>query len=389
MKKQNISLIASLLRRRPACSRAFSSRLALTLIFCFIAGACSSNFLKYDKQDKFFKNEEFDREVKIQEEADKAEAAAQTAAPKAELPKVEEKVEAKAEVKTPAPIATKEVKKVAIKKEPKKPKLTKAEAKAEAAKSTKRQPEIEDNEGFEGTSRRPMVDPFKVGEKVIHEVSYFSAKAGTLTMRVKPFAQVNGRKSYNFSVGLESSRVFSSFYSVEDTVNTFLDYESLIPYVLKVDIKETGKLAQSQSYFNNDTLKASFWEKKYTEKSGEEERKFSWDILPFSQNAFSGIFYMRAFKWKEGKSVSFRVAEDNKNIVFTGTAVGKEKLETEAGDFNAVKIKASIVSRGALSQTGDIFIWVSDDDRKYILRIEAKIKIGTLVSEVVSIDPGS
>ena len=348
----------------------------ISLVFFIALSSCSSKFLKYEKQDKFFRNEEFEREVKIQTEEDDVDV---KDAPKAETGKAEEQPQ--------AVVAEKVVKKTGTKKEPKKLKTKKADAK-KADVSTKRQPEIEDSEGFTGNSRRPNIDPFKVGEKVIHEVSYFSAKAGTLTMQVKPFAQVNNRKSYNFSVSLQSSRVFSNFYSVEDRVDTFLDYETLMPHVLKINIKETGKLAQSQSYFNNETLTASFWEKKYTEKSGEEERKFTWDILPFSQNAFSGLFYMRVFNWKEGKQVSFRVAEDKKNIVFTGTAIAKEKLSTEAGDFNAIKIKASIVTRGALSQTGDIFIWVSDDEHKYILRIEAKIKIGTLVSEVIEIEPG-
>ena len=349
----------------------------LSLVFVLALSSCTSKFLKYEKQDKFFKNEEFEREVKIKTEDDEPEIA------KTEASKVEEKA-------TLPVVAEKQAKTIGAKKEPKKLKTKKSDVKkTETAVPTKRQPEIEDSEGFTGNSRRPNVDPFKVGEKVIHEVSFFSAKAGTLTMQVKPFAQVNNRKSYNFMVNLQSSRVFSNFYSVEDTVNTFLDYETLMPHVLKINIKETGKLAQSQSYFNNETLTANFWEKKYTEKAGEEERKFSWDILPYSQNAFSGLFYMRVFNWKEGKVVSFRVAEDKKNIVFTGTAIGKEKLSTEAGDFNAIKIKASIVTRGALSQTGDIFLWVSDDEHKYILRIEAKIKIGTLVSEVIEIEPGS
>lgn len=342
--------------------------ISLLLLFsCFLG--CKSNFLKYEKEDNFFKNEEFDRKVKIQEDE-------KTDAPKVEIPKPQE----------PLKVAKQAVHKSALKKA-KSPETKKAITVPQTP--TKRQPEIEDSEGFEGTSRRPIQDPFRVGEKVVHEVSYFSAKAGILTMQVKPFAQVNGRKSYNLAVGLESSRVFSNFYSVQDSVTTFLDYENLVPHVLKINIKETGKLVQSQCYFNNDELKANFWEKKYTEKGGEEERKYSWDILPFSQNAFSGIFYMRFFKWREGKQISFRVAEDNQNIVFTGTAVGKEKLSTDAGDFNAIKVKASIISRGALAQTGDIFIWISDDDRKYILRIEAKIKIGTLVSEVTDIEPGS
>jgi len=345
--------------------------LVFFVAFGLTLSSCSSKFLKYEKQDKFFKNEEFEREVKIKSVDD------------------EETTPAKAEAVKPVPQQTASAT-TEVKKAPKKVKTKKADVKkAEVVASTKRQPEIEDSEGFTGTSRRPNVDPFKVGEKVVHEVSYFAAKAGDLTMQVKPFAQVNGRKSYNFVINLESNRVFSSFFSVEDRVDTFLDYETLIPHVLKINIKEKDKLAQSQSYFNNETLKASFWEKKYTEKAGEEERKFTWDILPFSQNAFSGLFYMRVFNWKEGKQVSFRVAEDKKNIVFTGTAVGKEKLNTEAGEFNAIKIKASIVTRGALSQTGDIFLWLSDDEHKYILRIEAKIKIGTLVSEVIEIEKGN
>lgn len=334
---------------------------------------CSSSFLKYDKQDKFFKNEEFEREVKIQ-------TAEETAAPVAVPEQTPEKVDAsKTEVKEKKPetkIATK------------KTKSTKIEKKPVSAKPLKRQPDIEDSEGFADGSRRPVVDPFKVGEKVVHAVKYFSAEAGQLTLEVKPFAQVNNRKSYNFSVNLKSSRIFSNFYSVDDRVDTFLDYEYLTPHVLKLNIKESGKLAQSQAYFNHETLKASFWEKKYTEKSGEEEKKYTWDILPFSQNAFSGLFYMRIFNWKVGKVISFRVAEDKKNIVFTGTAIAKETLATDAGTFEAIKVKATIVTRGALSQTGDIFIWISDDERKYLLRVEAKIKIGTLVSEVIEIKPG-
>lgn len=354
----------------PRPQRTIRTPSSLRLVFAFICfilltslfQGCSSSFLKYEKGEKFFKNEEFEREVKIETEVP---------APTSQV-----------SVSTSQPVVVSGTAIKSTKAEPKK-------AKAVAAKSLKRQPDVEDSEGFIEGSRRPAVDPFRVGEKVIHAVKYFTAEAGILTLEIKPFAQVNNRKSYNFNVGLKSSRIFSNFYSVDDRVQTFLDYETLMPHVLKVNIKESGKLAQSQSYFNEDTLKASFWEKKYTEKSGEEERKFTWDILPFSQNAFSGLFYMRVFAWKVGKKVSFRVAENQKNIVFTGTAVAKETVETEAGTFPAIKIKASIVTRGALSQTGDIFVWVSDDERKYLLKIEAKIKIGTLVSEVIEIEPGS
>ena len=145
----------------------------------------------------------------------------------------------------------------------------------------------------------------------------------------------------------------------------------------------------SANIFDNQKLKAQFWEKKYTEKNGEEQKNLAWDILPFSQNAFSGIFYMRIFAWQIGKEYAFQVSDDQKNVVFKAVAVAKEKLSTDAGDFDAIKIQARVVSRGALTTAEDINFWLSDDEHKYILRIEAKIKIGTVVSEVISIKPGT
>lgn len=252
------------------------------------------------------------------------------------------------------------------------------------AKDLKHLPEIEDSEGF-ANSRRPIIDPFRVGEKVIHTVTYFGTPAGYITLSVGPFLEVNGRKSYNFITEIKSSRLFSNFYSVEDKVEAYVDYVDLVPHVFKLQIKETAQVKKAESFFDHKKLKANYWENKFTEKNGHEEKKQEWDILPYSQNAFSAIFYMRLFKWNVGQEYSFRVSDDEKNIIFKAKALEKVLLKTDAGEFNAIKIKADVVSRGALSQTGDLFFWLSDDEHRYVLRIEAKIKIGTLVSEVTEI----
>lgn len=251
-------------------------------------------------------------------------------------------------------------------------------------KELKHLPEIEDSEGF-ANSRRPIIDPFHVGEKVIHTVTYFGTPAGYITLSVGPFLEVNGRKSYNFITEIKSSRLFSNFYSVEDKVEAYVDYVDLVPHVFKLQIKETAQVKKAESFFDHKKLKANYWENKFTEKNGHEDKKQEWEILPYSQNAFSAIFYMRVFKWNIGQEYSFRVSDDEKNIVFKAKALEKVILKTDAGEFKAIKIKADVVSRGALSQTGDLFFWLSDDEHKYVLRIEAKIKIGTLVSEVTEI----
>ncbi len=336
------------------------------LFICLFLAGCSTYYLKYDKEDKLRHNSEFEKQVVVKE-----------------IP--ETIVISSDHTKAAAPVvAHAPIKKVSVEKV----KSAKTKTRLVDIKPKPREPNIENAEGFDFGSRRPKIDPFVIGEKVVHSVSYFGAEAGKLTLQVKPFVEVNNRKSYNFYMGLKTSSLFSKFYSVDDYVETFIDFEELVPHVFKLSARESGKLVSANSFFNNNTLKATFWEKKYTEKNGEEEKKLAWDILPYSQNAFSGIFYMRVFKWDIGKENSFRVADDEKNIVFKAMAMEKVKLDTDAGEFNAIKIKATVITRGALTQAGDFYIWISDDERKIILRLEAEIKIGKIVSEIVEYKSG-
>lgn len=342
----------------------------LFLIFCsFFVLACSS-LLKYDKSQGEFKNEEFDKKVIIVEPE-------------------ESSVAVSADVSTPAATVAKTPPLKTVNKAPAigvKSKPVKKDKKSVSI-PLKRQPDLEDSEGFDN-QRRPLVDPFKVGEKVIHEVSYLGATAGELVLWVKPYAIVNGRKNYNFFIDIKSTSFFSSVYAVDDQVQTYVDFENLVPGVFKLNIRDSGQVKEARSYFDFNTLKADYWEHRYTKKSGHEEKKLNWSILPYSQNPFSAIFYMRVFKWNVGKEYSFRVADDEKNVVFKAKALEKTKLKTDAGTFDAIKLKAEVVSRGNLAKASDFFMWLSDDERKYVLRIEVKLPIGSLVSEVIEIKEG-
>jgi hypothetical protein len=249
-----------------------------------------------------------------------------------------------------------------------------------------RQPSIEDTEGFEG--RRPKVDPYRVGEKVTLEVSYFNVVAGDLTLEVHPFVQVNGRKSYSFIGRVKSTSVFAMFYAVDDWFETYVDYETLVPYNYALHVKESKQLRETRSVFDWSQKKAKHWDKKINVNKKVEEKRFEWDIPEFSQNIFTAVYYLRNFKLTPGKKIAFHVAHENENLVVTGEVLRREKLTTPAGVFNTVVIKPKIELNGSFKPVGDIFLWLTDDDRKYPVKIESKIKIGRIVGVVKSIEPG-
>jgi hypothetical protein len=167
-----------------------------------------------------------------------------------------------------------------------------------------------------------------------------------------------------------------------------VDYEDMVPRVFQLHVKESGQIKEAKMFFDNQKGVATFWEKKFTKEDGEKEKKLQWDILPFSQNVYSAVYYMRNFKWEMGKEYSYRVTNDEENLVFSGKVLRREVLQTKLGPMKAIVVQPNIVLKGKFKPIGENLIWLSDDDRKYILRIEAKIKIGTLISEVVSINPG-
>lgn len=344
----------------------------INLVFLFLLSC--SGLVKYEKTKEYFQNTEFEKKVTIVEEPEPVLPEAVEVNNKSDEVVDNVKTEKTIE-KTKTKLKTKSLQ-------------AKSKKKSELLKKiAKRQPDIEDSEGFDG-QRRPLTMPFWVGEKVIHEVSYLGATAGTLTLQVKPYATVNNKKNFNFFIDVKSTSFFSRIFAVDDQIQTYLDYNELVPGVLKLDIRDSVQVKEARSFFDFINLKADYWEHKYTEEDGHQEKKFSWDILPYSQNAFSAIFYMRVFKWSLDKEYSFRVADDKKNVIFKAKAIEKTKIKTDAGTFDAIKLKAEVVSRGNLSKARDFYLWLSDDDRKFILKIEVKLPVGSLVSEVIEIQKG-
>ena len=329
----------------------------ISLVAIALISSCASRVLKYEKSEELKNIKEFDDAVKI-------------VTP-----------EAVPVIQRPPPEPAKN-----SKKETKKKKLT-AKKRNEKETPERRQPDIENDEGFAG--RRPVVDPIHVGERIVHAVSYFAVNAGTMTLQTQAFAEVNGKKSYHFRLNINSSPFFSHVYSVDDFVDAMLDFESLIPNVFTLHMRETNQLRESRAFFDHEANQVTIWERKVTKESGEEHLKLQWQTAPFAQNVFTAAFYMRFFKWTVGKKNAFWVANDKENVIFRALALRKEKIVTDVGEFNTIVVKPEIELPGKFTPVGDIFIWLSDDDRKLILRIESKIRIGTLVSQIIELDRGT
>jgi hypothetical protein len=335
----------------------------------FALTSCSTLWKDYDA--KLLENKEFDNQVKITEMAPAATATEPAA---------------KGKAAAPSPVGAGPVK-APVKKTPRsKKEKTKTQQAAAPAGPAKHEPPLEDGEGFDG--RRPNVDPFTENEKLSYIVSYFGAEAGKFTTTIGPFVQVNGKKAYRMSYSAHSSSVFSLFYAVDDKAETFVDYANLVPFGYTITARESKQVRDVKNFFNWQTMKVKHWDKKLKKGAKEpEEKNLEWDLLPYSQNVFSVPFYLRTFTMAVGKEFAVRVAHEGSNIIMRAKVLREEQLSTPVGKMDTWVLKPEFEINGAFKPVGDVFLWLSKDEHKYLVRIESKIKIGKIVVSLDKIGP--
>lgn len=256
-----------------------------------------------------------------------------------------------------------------------------------SATDAKRLPEIEDSVGFNG--RRPIVDPFHVGEKVTLMLTYFGVSAGDATLELRPFAEVNGRKAYHFYSKLTSSSVFAMFYRVDDFAESYMDFEQMVPLNFTMSVKESKQLREVRTFFDWKTQKANFWEQRVTSEDGKKETKKSWDLVPFAQNVYTALHYFRTFQLEDGKTYSYHVSDDGNTWDVHAKVLRREILKTDLGNFKTVVISPEVATNGILKPMGEVLFWFTDDDRKFPVKFEAKIKIGKVVGYLKALEKGN
>ncbi len=61
----------------------------------------------------------------------------------------------------------------------------------------------------------------------------------------------------------------------------------------------------------------------------------------------------------------------------------KERVRVPAGEFDTIVIKPLLKSEGVFMKKGEIYIWLTDDDKKIPVMIKSKVKIGNFKVKLV------
>jgi len=211
---------------------------------------------------------------------------------------------------------------------------------------------------------------FQVGEELNFIIRYGPVVAGSASMAIPEIVKWKGKNCYHIVTNARSSKLFSSFFKVDDRVESYMDKKGLFSWRFEKHLREGNY--RSDQFVDFDHIK----------RIAVTNKKDTLQIPPCVQDILTAFYYVRTLPMEVGKSLFIDNQADNKLYPLEVRVHGKEKIKVRAGTFDCVIIEPVLRSDAIFKQRGRLTIWMTDDDRRIPVQMASKVLIGSITAEL-------
>lgn len=205
--------------------------------------------------------------------------------------------------------------------------------------------------------------PWAVGEFLEYTLKFGSISVGSGRMQVLGRDTLRGRDvwrlKFDFSGGIP-------FAHVKDAFDSWLDAETHNSLRFEQHLLELGK--------RRDRTYQIFPERATFQLNDQEEKP----SVPNPLDDAAFFFFIRTIPLEVGQSYDFNRYFDPKANPVTIRVLRRDTVEVPAGRFPAIVIQPMIKTNGIFSEGGHAELWLSDDNRRFLLQMKSKLSFGSL-----------
>lgn len=212
---------------------------------------------------------------------------------------------------------------------------------------------------------------FTIPERLQYDLTWTGIKAGEATLEILE----DGDHLLIVSTA-RSAKWVSVFYKVDDRVESRIrrgDPDSRFLHSLnyRLKIREGRHRKDKEVVFDATNSKVL-----YIDYLGNERKEIDVSFPIF--DPLSSFYYLRGFNLEIGKSVYVTIFDSKKVWNVEVQVLRKERIEVPAGEFDTIVIKPLMKSEGIFYRKGDILIWLTDDEKRIPVKLQTKVKIGSI-----------
>jgi len=189
-----------------------------------------------------------------------------------------------------------------------------------------------------------------------------------------------GVRVNTISAGPLASRAASAIGIVEKMVSY---YRLNAPLTDDLQAIEVGDRHNDSARFDRESGKATV---RVVRKGKKVENTYPLD--PEAQDFASALLWLRTQPLSENGRYEIPVFTTNGTFLLQATVVGRERIETKAGTFDAWKVEVRTAFDGHFASKRDTFVWLSADESRIPLRVSAEFALGSIVVSLSGYRPG-
>ncbi len=207
---------------------------------------------------------------------------------------------------------------------------------------------------------------FVVGEHLTFSVRYGPIRAGEATMAIHARGVVDGDSCYHIVTTAESNGFFSTFFHVQDRVETFMDMRWLLPRRFEKHLIEGKFIADEVVTLDQRRNLAIYDDGTIVE------------LPPECHDILSAFYSVRTRDLRPGDAIDLESHADGKNYALSVKVHRYERVEVPAGEFDCIVVEPLLRAPGLFQNKGQLLVWLTDDRRKIPVQMRGELPIGAI-----------
>lgn len=215
---------------------------------------------------------------------------------------------------------------------------------------------------------------FVSGEVLRYRITYGAMDAGEAVLEVKNTTRLGANRPLFHVVATgRTLGAFNAFYKVNDVYESFIDQQSVMPWLFLRDVNEGGYKINQKYWFHQDKAKLDNGEKQFEVPMG-------------VQDMISSFYRARTLDFtnmKAGQIFEFKTFMDDEVYNLKIKYIGDEEVKIRKGKFKAHKFVPVVQKGRYFKHEEDVQFWITADRNKIPLLVKAKIPVGVVKLHLV------
>jgi hypothetical protein len=229
---------------------------------------------------------------------------------------------------------------------------------------------------------------FKPGEELVYIASYDWFVIWTEVAEVKMTiteTEYQGKPVYHYLALGQTFKNWDLFFKVRDKFETYVDKETLQPYVSSREVREGNYKQNDKYFFNRD--KGVVYSYNTTN-----DHPQTIDTLPIQSCTFdimSAMLYARNIdfaKYNKGDSIPISVLLDKEIYPIYFRFLGVEKYKVKhVGEFECIKFSVLTVEGEMFHEGENMTVWVTNDKNRIPIYAESPVLVGSVRVQIADV----